>query len=90
MLNAESFVWHLQGKLNVKALSHTVKGLTLSKDITVRGMEYSHSLASHASLLFTHSLTHPSFFSLIYLTTATNSFQWPEQHQDREVLPAWR
>ncbi|GJJ75482.1 hypothetical protein EMPS_07840 [Entomortierella parvispora] len=36
MLNADSFVWHLQGKLNVKALSHTVKGLTLSKDITVK------------------------------------------------------
>ncbi|KAG0212765.1 hypothetical protein BGX28_005611 [Mortierella sp. GBA30] len=35
MLNAESFVWHLDGKLNVKALSHTVKDLDLSKDITV-------------------------------------------------------
>ncbi|KAG0308232.1 hypothetical protein BGZ98_008573 [Dissophora globulifera] len=35
MLNAESFVWHLEGKLNVRALSRTVKGLTLSKDITV-------------------------------------------------------
>ncbi|KAG0264431.1 hypothetical protein BG011_006790, partial [Mortierella polycephala] len=35
MLNAESFVWHLEGKLNVKALSRTVKNLDLSKDITV-------------------------------------------------------
>ncbi|KAF9905606.1 hypothetical protein EC991_001505 [Linnemannia zychae] len=35
MLNAESFVWHLEGKLNVKALGHTVKDLDLSKDITV-------------------------------------------------------
>ncbi|KAF9956028.1 hypothetical protein BGZ70_010053 [Mortierella alpina] len=36
MLNAESFVWHLEGKLNVKALGHTVKDLDLSKDIVVR------------------------------------------------------
>ncbi|KAF9179869.1 hypothetical protein BGZ51_006611 [Haplosporangium sp. Z 767] len=36
MLNAESFVWHLEGKLNVKALGHTVKNLDLSKDITVK------------------------------------------------------
>ncbi|KAF9934826.1 hypothetical protein FBU30_010799 [Linnemannia zychae] len=35
MLNAESFVWHLSGKLNVKALGHTVKNLDLDKDITV-------------------------------------------------------
>ncbi|GJJ74082.1 hypothetical protein EMPS_06440 [Entomortierella parvispora] len=35
MLNAESFVWHLEGKLNVHALSHTVKNLDLKKDITV-------------------------------------------------------
>ncbi|KAK3824742.1 MAG: hypothetical protein J3Q66DRAFT_325946, partial [Benniella sp.] len=35
MLNAESFVWHLEGKLNVKALGHTVKNLDLKKDITV-------------------------------------------------------
>jgi len=37
MLNAESFVWHLEGKLNVKALGHTVKNLDLKKDITVSG-----------------------------------------------------
>ncbi|KAG0042499.1 hypothetical protein BGZ83_000392 [Gryganskiella cystojenkinii] len=36
MLNADAFIWHLQGKLNVKALGHTVKDLTLSKDITVK------------------------------------------------------
>ncbi|KAF9111503.1 hypothetical protein BGX27_004821 [Mortierella sp. AM989] len=35
MLNSESFVWHLEGKLNVKALGHTVKDLDLSKDIKV-------------------------------------------------------
>ncbi|KAF9115595.1 hypothetical protein BGX27_007332 [Mortierella sp. AM989] len=35
MLNAESFVWHLEGKINVKALGRTVKDLDLSKDITV-------------------------------------------------------
>ncbi|KAF9355369.1 hypothetical protein BGX26_006649 [Mortierella sp. AD094] len=35
MLNAQSFVWHLEGKLNVKALGHTVKDLDLKKDITV-------------------------------------------------------
>ncbi|KAG0245290.1 hypothetical protein B0O80DRAFT_418570 [Mortierella sp. GBAus27b] len=35
MLNAETFVWHLEGKLNVKALGHTVKDLDLKKDITV-------------------------------------------------------
>ncbi|KAF9348217.1 hypothetical protein BGX34_002599, partial [Mortierella sp. NVP85] len=35
MLNAKSFVWHLEGKLNVKALGHTVKDLNLKKDITV-------------------------------------------------------
>ncbi|KAI1319700.1 hypothetical protein EDD11_003394 [Mortierella claussenii] len=35
MLNAETFVWHLEGRLNVKALGHTVKDLDLSKDITV-------------------------------------------------------
>ncbi|KAF9926799.1 hypothetical protein FBU30_003677 [Linnemannia zychae] len=35
MLNAQSFVWHLSGKLNVKALGHTVKNLDLDKDITV-------------------------------------------------------
>ncbi|GJJ77411.1 hypothetical protein EMPS_09770 [Entomortierella parvispora] len=39
MLNAQSFVWHLQGKLNVKALSHTVKNLDLSKDITVNAFD---------------------------------------------------
>lgn len=37
MLNAETFVWHLEGKLNVKALGHTVKNLNLNKDITVNG-----------------------------------------------------
>jgi len=37
MLNAKSFVWHLEGKLNVKALGHTVKDLNLKKDITVNG-----------------------------------------------------
>jgi len=37
MLNAESFVWHLEGKLNVKALGHTVKNLDLKKDILVSG-----------------------------------------------------
>ncbi|KAG0004259.1 hypothetical protein BGZ79_009843 [Entomortierella chlamydospora] len=35
MLNAQSFVWHLEGKLNVKALGHTVKDLNLNKDITI-------------------------------------------------------
>ncbi|KAF9114560.1 hypothetical protein BGW39_003326, partial [Mortierella sp. 14UC] len=35
MLNAQTFVWHLSGKLNVKALGHTVKDLDLEKDITV-------------------------------------------------------
>ncbi|KAF9204490.1 hypothetical protein BGZ49_005245 [Haplosporangium sp. Z 27] len=35
MLNAQSFVWHLQGKLNVKALGHMVPNLNLNKDITV-------------------------------------------------------
>ncbi|KAK3824794.1 MAG: hypothetical protein J3Q66DRAFT_419504 [Benniella sp.] len=34
-VHAESFVWHLEGKLNVKALGHTVKDLNLRKDITV-------------------------------------------------------
>ncbi|KAF9174632.1 hypothetical protein BGX21_006210 [Mortierella sp. AD011] len=35
MLNAESFVWHLEGKINVKALGRTIKNLNLKKDITV-------------------------------------------------------
>ncbi|KAG0263532.1 hypothetical protein DFQ27_001692 [Actinomortierella ambigua] len=35
MLNSESFIWKLDGKLNVKALGHTVKGLDLSKEIKV-------------------------------------------------------
>ncbi|KAG0240246.1 hypothetical protein BGW41_007085 [Actinomortierella wolfii] len=35
MLNSESFVWKLEGKLNVKALGHTVKNLDLNKEITV-------------------------------------------------------
>ncbi|KAG0011217.1 hypothetical protein BGZ82_003076, partial [Podila clonocystis] len=35
MLNAESFEWHLSGKLNVKALGHTVKDLNLDKKIVV-------------------------------------------------------
>ncbi|GJJ74035.1 hypothetical protein EMPS_06393 [Entomortierella parvispora] len=35
MLNAESFTWHLEGKLNVHALSRTVKNLDLKKDIKV-------------------------------------------------------
>ncbi|KAF9164377.1 hypothetical protein DFQ26_001513 [Actinomortierella ambigua] len=35
MLNSESFVWKLDGKLNVKALGHTVKDLDLSKEIKV-------------------------------------------------------
>ncbi|KAG0248415.1 hypothetical protein BG011_000102, partial [Mortierella polycephala] len=39
MLNAKSFVWHLEGKLNVKALSRTVKNLDLSKDITVSAFD---------------------------------------------------
>ena len=39
MLNAESFVWHLEGKLNVKALGHTVKDLDLSKDVTINGKQ---------------------------------------------------
>ncbi|KAG0367887.1 hypothetical protein BGX24_003061, partial [Mortierella sp. AD032] len=42
MLNAETFVWHLSGKLNVKALGHTVKDLDLEKDITVNAF---HGLA---------------------------------------------
>ncbi|GJJ70154.1 hypothetical protein EMPS_02503 [Entomortierella parvispora] len=52
MLNAETFVWHLQGKLNVKALSHTVKGLTLSKDITVNGTPQSSSPDCSSSPLY--------------------------------------
>ncbi|KAG0007367.1 hypothetical protein BGZ81_004947, partial [Podila clonocystis] len=36
MLNAEEFEWHLSGKLNVKALGHTVKDLNLDKKIVVR------------------------------------------------------
>jgi hypothetical protein len=39
MLNAQTFVWHLSGKLNVKALGHTVKDLDLNKDITVNGKD---------------------------------------------------
>ncbi|KAF9344852.1 hypothetical protein BGX26_003824, partial [Mortierella sp. AD094] len=35
MLNADTFVWHLEGKLSAKALGHTVNDLSLSKDITV-------------------------------------------------------
>ncbi|KAF9975258.1 hypothetical protein BGZ73_001149 [Actinomortierella ambigua] len=35
MLNAESFIWRLDGKLNVKALGHTVKDLNLNKEIKV-------------------------------------------------------
>ncbi|KAF8984175.1 hypothetical protein BGZ46_008689 [Entomortierella lignicola] len=35
MLNAETFIWHLEGKINVKALGRTVKDLNLNKDITV-------------------------------------------------------
>ncbi|KAF9199244.1 hypothetical protein BGZ49_010666 [Haplosporangium sp. Z 27] len=35
MLNAQTFVWHLQGKINVKALGHLVPNLNLNKDITV-------------------------------------------------------
>ncbi|KAG0049206.1 hypothetical protein BGZ83_005982 [Gryganskiella cystojenkinii] len=35
MLNAPTFIWHLEGKLNVHALSRTVKNLDLKKDITV-------------------------------------------------------
>ncbi|KAG0306731.1 hypothetical protein BGZ99_001699, partial [Dissophora globulifera] len=38
MLNADSFVWHLAGKLDVRALSRNVKNLDLSKDITVNGV----------------------------------------------------
>ncbi|KAF9358036.1 hypothetical protein BGX26_002620 [Mortierella sp. AD094] len=36
MLNTKSFVWHLEGKINVKALGRTVKDLDLNKDITVK------------------------------------------------------
>ncbi|KAF9430150.1 hypothetical protein BGZ94_008090 [Podila epigama] len=36
MLNAESFEWQLVGKLNVKALGHTVKNLNLDKKIAVQ------------------------------------------------------
>ncbi|KAF9955312.1 hypothetical protein BGZ72_003835 [Mortierella alpina] len=36
MLNAESFVWHLEGTLDVKAMGRKMKDLDLSKDITVR------------------------------------------------------
>ncbi|KAG0302644.1 hypothetical protein BGZ99_002928, partial [Dissophora globulifera] len=39
MLNADSFVWHLAGKLDVRALSRTVKNLDLSKDITVNAFK---------------------------------------------------
>ncbi|KAG9064577.1 hypothetical protein KI688_002835 [Linnemannia hyalina] len=39
MLNAETFVWHLSGKLNVKALGRTVKNLNLDKDITVNAFQ---------------------------------------------------
>ncbi|KAG0340010.1 hypothetical protein BG000_000865 [Podila horticola] len=35
MLNAQQFEWQLVGKLNVKALGHTVKDLDLNKKITV-------------------------------------------------------
>ncbi|KAF9367469.1 hypothetical protein CPC16_006462, partial [Podila verticillata] len=35
MLNAETFEWQLSGKLNVKALGHTVKDLDLDKKIVV-------------------------------------------------------
>ncbi|KAF9372915.1 hypothetical protein CPC16_002128, partial [Podila verticillata] len=35
MLNAETFEWQLVGKLNVKALGHTVKDLDLNKKINV-------------------------------------------------------
>jgi hypothetical protein len=37
MLNAETFEWQLTGKLNVKALGHTVKDLDLDKKIVVSG-----------------------------------------------------
>ncbi|KAF9286315.1 hypothetical protein BGZ68_003050 [Mortierella alpina] len=36
MLNEETFVWHLEGKLRVKALGRTFEDLDLSKDTTVR------------------------------------------------------
>ncbi|KAF9562024.1 hypothetical protein EC968_005403 [Mortierella alpina] len=36
MLNAESFVWHLEGKLRVKAMGRTFNDLDLSKDMTVK------------------------------------------------------
>ncbi|KAF9356574.1 hypothetical protein BGX26_005073, partial [Mortierella sp. AD094] len=39
MLNADTFVWHLEGKLNAKALGHLVKDLNLSKDITVNAFK---------------------------------------------------
>ncbi|KAG0296962.1 hypothetical protein BGZ98_000755, partial [Dissophora globulifera] len=39
MLNADSFVWHLAGKLDVRALSRNVKNLDLSKDITVNAFK---------------------------------------------------
>jgi hypothetical protein len=37
MLNAQTFEWQLSGKLNVKALGHTVKDLDLDKKIVVNG-----------------------------------------------------
>ena len=37
ILNAESFVWHLEGKIRVKALGRTFNGLDMSKDMTVKG-----------------------------------------------------
>ncbi|KAF9958423.1 hypothetical protein BGZ70_009193 [Mortierella alpina] len=36
MLNAESFVWHIEGKVRVKALGRTFKDLDMSKDMTVK------------------------------------------------------
>ncbi|KAG0045457.1 hypothetical protein BGZ83_009341 [Gryganskiella cystojenkinii] len=35
MLNSDSFIWHLEGKLNVHALGRTVKNLDLKKDIKI-------------------------------------------------------
>ncbi|KAF9983996.1 hypothetical protein BGZ75_004421 [Mortierella antarctica] len=36
MLNADTFVWHLEGKLRVKALGRTFNNLDLSKDMTIK------------------------------------------------------
>ena len=59
MLNAQTFVWHLSGKLNVKALGHTVKDLDLDKDITVNGKQlfFSFFLCNPFSTFSSHPYT---------------------------------